>query len=81
MVHIVEHHDFLPEDFVVEEVAASSTPRATNLLTPGAATAVHSVRQHTLAQTSRTSRVAPRALSAAKELLHHPLAPRPPRGP
>jgi hypothetical protein len=26
MVHIVEHHDFLPEDFVVEEVAASSTP-------------------------------------------------------
>jgi hypothetical protein len=27
MVHIVEHHDFLPEDFVMEEEAASSTPR------------------------------------------------------
>jgi hypothetical protein len=31
MVHIVEHHDLLPKDFVVEEAAASSTPRATNL--------------------------------------------------
>jgi hypothetical protein len=29
MVHIIEHHDFLPEDFMVEEAAASSTPRAT----------------------------------------------------
>jgi hypothetical protein len=35
MVHIVEHHDFLPEDFMVEEVASSSTPRATNLLRLG----------------------------------------------
>jgi hypothetical protein len=59
MVHIVEHHDFLPKDFVVEEAAASSTPRPTNLPAPGAATTVHSVRQHTPAQTSRTSRAAP----------------------
>jgi hypothetical protein len=72
MVHIVEHHDFLPEDFMVEEAAASSTPRATNLPAPSAAAAVHSVRQHTPAQTSRTSRVAPGALSAARELLRHP---------
>jgi hypothetical protein len=46
MVHIVEHHDFMPEDFMVEEAAASSTPRATNLPAPGAV-AVHSARQHT----------------------------------
>jgi hypothetical protein len=68
MVHIVEHHDFLPEDFVMEEAA----PRATNVPAPGAATAVHSARQHSPAQTSRTSRAAPGALSAARELLHHP---------
>jgi hypothetical protein len=72
MVHIVEHHDFLPEDFVVEEAAASSTPRATNLPAPGATTAVHSARQHTPAQTSRASRAALGALSAARELLRHP---------
>jgi hypothetical protein len=75
MVHIVEHNDFLPEDFVVEEAAASSTPRATNLPAPGAATAVHYARvarQHTPTQTSRTSRAAPGALSAATELLCHP---------
>jgi hypothetical protein len=72
MVHIVEHHDFLPEDFVVEEAAASSTPRATNLPTPGATTTMHSAQQHTPAQTSRASRAAPGALSAARELLRHP---------
>jgi hypothetical protein len=72
MVHIVEHHDFLPEDFMVEEAAASFTPWATNLPTPGAAAAVHSMRQHTPAQTSRASRAAPRALSMARELLRHP---------
>jgi hypothetical protein len=72
MVHIIEHHDFLPEDFVVEEAAASTTPRATNLPAPGAATVVHSARQHTPAQTSRMSRAAPGALSAARELLRHP---------
>jgi hypothetical protein len=43
MVHIVEHHDFMPEDFMVEEEAASSTPRATNRPAPGAAD-VHSAR-------------------------------------
>jgi hypothetical protein len=42
MVHIIEHQDFMPEDFMVEEVAASSTPWATNLPAPGAAAAVHS---------------------------------------
>jgi hypothetical protein len=71
MVHIVEHHDFMPEDFMVEEAAASSSPRATNLPAPGAA-AVHSAWQHTPAQTSRTSKAAPRALSVARELLCHP---------
>jgi hypothetical protein len=59
MVHIVEHQDLMPEDFMVEEAAASSTPRATNLAAPGAA-AVHSVAAH------------PGALSAARELLRHP---------
>jgi hypothetical protein len=71
MVHIVEHHDFMPEDFLVEEEAASSTPWATNRPAPGAA-AVHSARQHTPAQTSRASRATPGALSAARELLRHP---------
>jgi hypothetical protein len=72
MVHIVEHHDFLPEDFMVEEAAASSTPRATNLPGPSATTDVHSARQHTPAQTSRASRATPGALSAARELFRHP---------
>jgi hypothetical protein len=71
MVHIVEHHDFMPEDFLVEEEAASSTPWATNCPATGAA-AVYSARQHTPVQTSRASRAAPGALSAARELLHHP---------
>jgi hypothetical protein len=43
MVHIVEHQDFMPGDFMVEEAVASSTPRATNLPTPGAA-AMHSAQ-------------------------------------
>jgi hypothetical protein len=81
MVHIVEHHDFLPEDFVVEEEAASSTPRATNFPAPGAATAMHSARQHTPAQTSWMSRAAPGVLSAAKELLRHPPSSTASRGP
>jgi hypothetical protein len=42
MVHIVEHHDFMPEDFMVEEAAISSTPRVTNLPAPSAAVVVHS---------------------------------------
>jgi hypothetical protein len=57
---------------MVEEAATSSTLRATNLPAPGAAAAVHSARQHTLAQTSRASRAAPGALSVARELLRHP---------
>jgi hypothetical protein len=72
MVHIVEHQDFVPEDFMLEEEAASSTSRATNLFAPGAAAAVHTARQHTPAQMSRASRAAPGALSAARELLCHP---------
>jgi hypothetical protein len=71
MVHIVEHHDFMPEDFLVEEEVASSTLRATNLPAPGVA-AMHSARQHTPVQTSMASTTARGALSAAKELLHHP---------
>jgi hypothetical protein len=71
MVHIVEHHDFIPEDFPMEEEAASSTPRASNRPTPGAA-AVRSARQHTPTQTSRASRATPGALSVARELLRHP---------
>jgi hypothetical protein len=71
MVQIFEHHDFMPEDFPVEEEAMSSKPRATNRPAPGAA-AVHSARQHTPAQASRVSRAAPGALSPARELLRHP---------
>ena len=37
MVHIVEHHDFILEDFPMEEEAASSTPRASSRPAPGAA--------------------------------------------
>jgi hypothetical protein len=44
---------------MLEEEAASSTPRSTNFPTPGAAAVVHSARQHTPAQTSRASRAAP----------------------
>ena len=72
MVHIVEHQDFMPENFMVEEEAASSTPRATNLPALGATAVVHSARQHTPTQTSRASRAAPGALSAARELMRHP---------
>jgi hypothetical protein len=72
MVHIIEHHDFLPEDFMVEEAVASSTPRATNLPVPDTAADVHSARQHNPTQTSRMSRAAPGALSAAREFLRHP---------
>jgi hypothetical protein len=72
MGHIVEHQDRVPEDFMLEEEAASSTPRATNLPAPGAAAAVHSAQQHTPTQTSRASRAATGALSAARELLRYP---------
>jgi hypothetical protein len=71
MVHIIEHHEFIPEDFPMEEEAASSTPRASSRPAPGAA-AVRSTRQHTPAQASRATMAAPSALSAARELLRHP---------
>jgi hypothetical protein len=72
MVQIVEHRGLTPEDFLMEEEVASSMSRASNRPAPGAA-AVHAAQQHTHTQTSRApSRAAPRALSAARELLHHP---------
>jgi hypothetical protein len=72
MVQIVEHRAEISTDFLVEEEAVSSTPQVSNRPMPGAA-AVHVARQHMTAQTSRTpSRAAPRALSAARELLRHP---------
>jgi hypothetical protein len=73
MVQIVEHRDLSPEDFLMEEGAASSMPRGSNRPAHGAA-AMHASRQHTPAQTSRTpSRAAPGgALSTARELLYNP---------
>jgi hypothetical protein len=71
-VQIVEHRAETSEDFLVEEEAASSTPRVPNRPVPGTA-AVHATQQHTTVQISRTpSRAAPGALSAARELLRHP---------
>jgi hypothetical protein len=71
MVQIVEHRD-LPEDFLMEEEAASSKPRGSNRPTPGVA-AMHAAQQHTPAQTSRApSNAVPGALFAAKELLRNP---------
>jgi hypothetical protein len=72
MEQIVEHRTETSTDFLVEEEVVSSTPQVPNHPVSGTA-AVHAARQHTIAQTSRTpSRVAPRALSAARELLRHP---------
>jgi hypothetical protein len=72
MVQIVEHRAETSTDFLVEEEAVSSTPQVPNRPVPGTVV-VHAARQHTTAQTSRTpSRAAPGALSAARELLHHP---------
>jgi hypothetical protein len=69
MVQIVERRAETSTDFLVEEEAVSSMPQVPNHPGPGTA-AVHAARQHTAAQTSRTpSRVAPGALSAARELL------------
>jgi hypothetical protein len=52
MVQIVEHRDLSPEDFLMEEGAASSVPRGSYRPAPGAA-AMHAAQQHTPAQTSR----------------------------
>jgi hypothetical protein len=72
MVQIIEHRGLSPEDFLMEEEVASSMPRGSNRPAPGAA-AVRAVQQHMPTQTSRApSRAAPGALSAARELLHHP---------
>jgi hypothetical protein len=81
MVRIVEHRAKASEDFVMEQEVASSAPQVPDRPESGAA-AVHAVQQHTPAQGSRTpSRAAPTMLSAAKELLHHPLALRHHQGP
>jgi hypothetical protein len=71
MVQIIEHHDFDPEDFPMEEEAASSMPRVSSRPAPSA-TIVRSAMQHTPAQTSKASRDAHGALTAARELLRHP---------
>jgi hypothetical protein len=73
MVQIVEHRGLSPEDFLMEEGAASSMPHGSNRPAPGAA-AMHAAQQHTPAQTSRTpSRAAHGgALSAGRELLRNP---------
>jgi hypothetical protein len=74
MVQIIEHHAETLVDFAVEGEATSSTPQVPNRLVPGTA-AVHAARQHTAAQASRTPlRASPGALSAARELLGHPLS-------
>jgi hypothetical protein len=66
---------------MMEQEVASSTPRVPNRPDSGTAV-VHAVQQHTPAQASRTPlRAAPTALSAARELLRHPLALRHHRGP
>jgi hypothetical protein len=46
MVQIVEHHDLVPKDFLMEEEVASSMPRSSNLPATGAA-AMHAAQQHT----------------------------------
>jgi hypothetical protein len=72
MVQIIEHRAETLVDFVVEEEAASSTPQVPNHPMSGTA-AVHTARQRTAAQISRTpSRVTLGALSSARELLRHP---------
>jgi hypothetical protein len=43
MVQIVEHHGLTPEDFLMEEEAASSMPRVSNRPVLGAA-AVHAAQ-------------------------------------
>jgi hypothetical protein len=71
MVHIIESHDFIPEDFPMEDVV-SSIPRASSRPVPGVAAVECAARQHTPAQSTRASRASPGALSAARELLLHP---------
>jgi hypothetical protein len=72
MVQIVEHRES-PEDFLMEEGAASSVPRGSYRPAPGAVV-MHATQQHTPAQTSRAPSGAASggALSAARELLRNP---------
>ena len=46
MVQIIEHRDLSPEDFLMEEGAASSMPQGSNRPAPGG-DAMHAARQHT----------------------------------
>jgi hypothetical protein len=73
MVQIVKHRGLSPEDFLMEEEAASSMPRGSYRPTPGAA-AIHTAQQHTPVQTSRAPSGAAHggALSADRELLRNP---------
>jgi hypothetical protein len=81
MVRIIEHHAETSEDFVMEQEVASSAPRVPDRPDSGIAV-VHVVQQHTPAQASQTPlRAAPTTLSAARELLRHPLALQHHRGP
>jgi hypothetical protein len=81
MVRIMEHRVETSEDFVMDQEVASSAPRVPDRPDSGTAV-VHAVKQHTPAQASRTPlRAAPTTLSAARQLLRHPLAPRHHRGP
>jgi hypothetical protein len=81
MVQIIEHRAETSEDFTMEQEVASSAPQVPDRPDTGTA-AVDAVQQHTPAQASRTpSRAAPTTLSAARELLRHPQAPRPRQGP
>jgi hypothetical protein len=73
MVQIVEHRDLSPEDFLMEEGAASSVPRGSYRPSLGATT-MHAVQQHTPVQTFRAPSGAAHggALSTARELLRNP---------
>jgi hypothetical protein len=48
MVQIIEHRDLSPEDFLMEEEAASYVPQGSYRPAPGAA-AMHATQQHTSA--------------------------------
>jgi hypothetical protein len=68
MVQIIEHRNLIPEDFLMEEKAASSVPRGSYRPAPCAAA------MHMPMQTSRAPSGAAHggALSAARELLRNP---------
>jgi hypothetical protein len=81
MLRIIEHRAETSEDLAMEQEVVSSAPRVPDRPESGAAD-VHTVQQHTPAQVSQTlSRATPTTLSAARELLCHPLTPRLHQGP